>query len=97
MNADIKILGRAALVKGVNNLNGAVVSATDLRAGAALVIAGLAARGETVVRNVFYIDRGYEHIEKSFQALGGSMIRVKSLKKAETLQAGKKAECVVSL
>jgi UDP-N-acetylglucosamine 1-carboxyvinyltransferase len=97
MNADINILGRAAVVKGVPNLNGAVVNATDLRAGAALVIAGLAARGETVVKNVFYIDRGYENIEESFNVLGGNIKRVKSLKKAEHVQAGKKAECVVSL
>ena len=96
MDANIKIIGRAAVVNGVPNLNGAVVTATDLRAGAALVIAGLAARGETIVKNVAYIDRGYEAMENSFQALGGNIIRVKSLKKTVAATAGKSGNGVVS-
>lgn len=75
MGAKIKIDGRSALVEGVDKLSGAPVSATDLRAGAALVVAGLAACGETEVVNIGHIDRGYEHIEEKLNSLGANIVR----------------------
>lgn len=76
MGADITVSGRTAVVKGVERLNGAEVFAEDLRGGAALVIAGLAAKGTTVVGNINHIDRGYESIETLFRTLGGDITRV---------------------
>lgn len=75
MGAKIKIDGRAAIVEGVDELSGAPVTATDLRAGAALVVAGLVANGETEVVNVGHIDRGYENIEKKLGSLGAHIVR----------------------
>ena len=75
MGADIKIIGEAAVVRGKENITGAQVEATDLRAGAALVLMGLYARGETTVDNVFYIDRGYQRLENSLAALGADIVR----------------------
>ncbi|NLS45693.1 MAG: UDP-N-acetylglucosamine 1-carboxyvinyltransferase [Firmicutes bacterium] len=75
MGAKIKIDGRAAIVEGIDNLSGAPVNATDLRAGAALIIAGLAASGETEVVNTKHIDRGYDHIENKLRSLGAEIIR----------------------
>ena len=76
MGADIKIEGRAAVVKGVERLVGAPVAANDLRAGAALLIAGLAAQGVTEVENIEYIDRGYENVVEKLSALGANIRRV---------------------
>ncbi len=76
MGANIKLEGRLAVVKGVRKLTGANVFARDLRGGAALVLAGLAAEGETVVNNTHYIDRGYEKIEEKLQLLGANIKRV---------------------
>ena len=76
MGADITVHGRTATVKGVDSLQGAQVMATDLRASASLVIAGLLARGETEVLRVYHIDRGYEHIEEKLAGLGGHIERV---------------------
>ena len=76
MGADISIDGKVAVITGVPRLTGAVIKATDLRAGAALVIAGLAASGTTVVEEVHYIDRGYEDIVGKLQALGADIERV---------------------
>ncbi len=76
MKANITVKGRTAIVKGVNKLTGAEVYAHDLRGGAALVLAGLKARGITVVNNLQYIDRGYESIEHLFSKLGGDITRV---------------------
>ncbi len=76
LGADIKVDNRVAIINGVKNLMGTQVSATDLRAGAALVIAGLAAKGQTEIDNVKYIDRGYEQIEKKFGQLGADIKRV---------------------
>lgn len=76
MGADIKIEGRAAVVKGVERLVGAPVAANDLRAGAALLIAGLAAQGVTEVENIEYIDRGYENVVEKLSALGADIRRV---------------------
>ncbi|HEY2493937.1 MAG TPA: UDP-N-acetylglucosamine 1-carboxyvinyltransferase [Paenibacillus sp.] len=75
MGADISIDLNCAFIRGVKRLYGATVEATDLRAGAALVIAGLAAQGKTVVEQVHHIDRGYDHIEKLFQKLGADIQR----------------------
>lgn len=74
MGANIRIEGHTAIVQGVDRLNAAPVMATDLRASASLVIAGLAAEGETVVDRIYHIDRGYECIEEKLQQLG-AMIR----------------------
>ena len=76
MGADISVEGRTAVVKGVSKLVGAPVSATDLRAGAALIIAGLAAEGTTEIDNIEYIDRGYEDVVEKFTALGGNIKRI---------------------
>lgn len=76
MGADISVEGRTAIVKGVEKLVGAPVSATDLRAGAALIIAGLAAEGTTEIESIEYIDRGYEDVVEKITALGGNIKRV---------------------
>jgi UDP-N-acetylglucosamine 1-carboxyvinyltransferase len=75
MGAKIKLEGRMAVIQGVKKITGATVKAMDLRAGAALVIAGLCAEGTTEVRNVKYIDRGYEKIEEKLKKLGASIER----------------------
>ncbi len=76
MGADIKAEGKVAVVDGVNFLSGAKVRATDLRGGAALVVAGLGAQGTTEVSDIKYIDRGYESIENAFSSVGASIKRV---------------------
>lgn len=78
MGADIVQEGRTAIIKGVPKLTGAEVTATDLRAGAALVIAGLAAEGRTDISGVEHIDRGYERIEDKMSSLGAEIVRVES-------------------
>ena len=78
MGANIKVEGRVALIDGVEKLTGAVVVATDLRAGAAMVVAGLMAEGETEITNIEHIDRGYPHIEEKFRSLGADIHRVSS-------------------
>lgn len=75
MGADIKVEGKVAVVSGVRTLYGAGVDATDLRGGAALIVAGLAAEGETVVSRIHHIDRGYEQIETSLRSLGAQVER----------------------
>ena len=75
MGADIRIEGSSAIVHGGQPLSGAHVMATDLRASASLVIAGLAAEGETHVHRVYHLDRGYERIEEKLSALGGTVVR----------------------
>jgi len=77
MGADIKVEGRVAVVEGIKELSGARISATDLRAGAALVIAGLMAQGKTEIYNLFHIDRGYENIQGKLASLGVDIKRVK--------------------
>lgn len=76
MGGNIKIDGRSAIIEGVHDFTGAEVKATDLRAGAALILAGLCAKGETVINDVYHIDRGYVSIEKKLKALGADMERV---------------------
>ncbi|MEW6064393.1 MAG: UDP-N-acetylglucosamine 1-carboxyvinyltransferase [Bacillota bacterium] len=78
MGADIYLEGHTAVVKGVKRLTGACVEATDLRAGAALILAALAGEDGTVLSNIEHIDRGYERIEKKYNALGARIIRVNS-------------------
>jgi UDP-N-acetylglucosamine 1-carboxyvinyltransferase len=77
MGADIAIDGHTAVVRGVSRLSGAPVMATDLRASASLVLAGLRAEGKTVVHRVYHLDRGYESLENKLAALGAGIRRVK--------------------
>ncbi len=77
MGADIRIEGKTAVVKGIKKLSGAPVMASDLRASAALILAGLAADGITEVHRIYHIDRGYDHIEKKFRRLGAKIKRTK--------------------
>jgi UDP-N-acetylglucosamine 1-carboxyvinyltransferase len=75
LGADIALSGRAAHVRGVPRLMGAPVMATDLRASAGLIVAALAAEGDTVVNRVYHIDRGYERIEEKLRSLGAAIRR----------------------
>ena len=75
MGADISLNGQGAWVRGVKRLHGAQVSATDLRGGGALAVAALGAQGETQLRGVEHIDRGYEHLEQMFNSLGAHIRR----------------------
>lgn len=75
MGANIRVDGRTAVIEGVEKLSGAPVSSTDLRAGAAMVLAGLAAQGVTEVYNLKYIDRGYEKFEEKLRSLGAQIAR----------------------
>ncbi len=75
MGADIRSEGRISVIQGVEKLRGAPVEASDLRAGAALILAGLASEGETTVRNMKYVDRGYQDLEANLTALGGKVSR----------------------
>lgn len=77
MGADIQVYGRTAIVHGVARLEGAEVMATDLRASASLVLAGLVAEGTTRVRRVYHLDRGYEHIERKLAPLGAAIRRIR--------------------
>jgi UDP-N-acetylglucosamine 1-carboxyvinyltransferase len=77
LGADIKIEGNSAIIKGVNGLNGAPVMATDLRASASLVLAGLAAKGTTTISRVYHLDRGYEHLEQKLGSVGAKIKREK--------------------
>jgi UDP-N-acetylglucosamine 1-carboxyvinyltransferase len=76
MGADIEVRGRSAVVRGVEGLHGAQVMATDLRASMSLVLAGLAAEGETQVSRIYHLDRGYERLEEKLQAVGADIERV---------------------
>ncbi|MGA8180635.1 MAG: UDP-N-acetylglucosamine 1-carboxyvinyltransferase [Desulfobacterales bacterium] len=76
MGADIRISGNTAMITGVPSLSGAPVMATDLRASASLILAGLAANGITEINRVYHLDRGYEQIEKKFSLLGAAIRRV---------------------
>jgi len=76
LGADVQLQGNTAIIKGVARLNGAQVMATDLRASASLILAGLIAKGETVVDRIYHIDRGYDHIEEKLAGLGAIIQRV---------------------
>ena len=78
MGCDISVKGNQAIIKGVNSLYGAEVMATDLRASASLIIAGLCAEGETIVDRIYHIDRGYERIEEKLNYLGAEITRLPS-------------------
>lgn len=78
MGADIRLQGsRTAIIKGVKELSGAQVMASDLRASAALVLAGLAAKGETIINRIYHLDRGYDHMEEKLQLCGANIERIK--------------------
>ena len=83
MGANIKVEGNIAIINGVERYTGARVSAPDLRAGAALVIAGLAADGITIVDDIYYIERGYEAFDEKFRGIGGMMQKVSSEKEIQ--------------
>ena len=76
LGASIEVEGNSAVVRGVERLEGANVMATDLRASASLVVAGLMAQGETLVDRIYHLDRGYEHIEQKLTQLGARIRRV---------------------
>jgi UDP-N-acetylglucosamine 1-carboxyvinyltransferase len=76
MGADIRVTGNTAVVRGVDHLSAAPVMATDLRASASLILAGLVAKGATEVNRVYHLDRGYQAIEKKFAALGAAVRRL---------------------
>lgn len=77
MGADIKIVGNSAVVRGVNEISGAPIMASDLRASASLVLAGLAAKGKTEVLRVYHLDRGYQQLDKKLEAVGAKIWREK--------------------
>ncbi|MFV9509984.1 UDP-N-acetylglucosamine 1-carboxyvinyltransferase [Tepidibacillus sp. LV47] len=79
MGAKIEVDGRLATIYGVDHLFGREVVASDLRAGAALVLAGMAAEGKTTVHDIYHIDRGYEKLEETLQALGANIMRIKKM------------------
>ena len=76
MGASIEVHGNTATVRGVETLRGAPVMATDLRASVSLILAGLAAEGETVVNRVYHLDRGYEHLVRKLQGVGADVERL---------------------
>jgi UDP-N-acetylglucosamine 1-carboxyvinyltransferase len=77
LGARIQIEGKVAVMEGVEKLSGATVMATDLRASASLVIAGLVAEGETLVDRIYHLDRGYDQMEAKLRAIGADIERVK--------------------
>ena len=85
MGADITVEGTTAVIQGVRKLKGATVRATDLRAGAALVIAGMMASGVTTVENIFHIERGYENIDDKLKGLGADIKRVSDYENARKI------------
>lgn len=76
LGAKIQIEGHTAIVQGVERLSGAPVMATDLRASASLILAGLVAEGDTTIDRIYHLDRGYENIEGKLGALGASIRRI---------------------
>ena len=76
LGADIRVEGNTAIIRGVERMTGAPIMATDLRASASLVLAGLVAKGETVVDRIYHIDRGYENIEEKLGTLGAKIRRL---------------------
>jgi UDP-N-acetylglucosamine 1-carboxyvinyltransferase len=83
MGADIKVESNIAIINGVSKYTGARVNAPDLRAGAALVIAGLAAEGVTVVDDIYYVERGYEKLETKLQGIGAQIEKVSDEKELQ--------------
>ena len=85
MGANISVNGKAATIEGVETLNGSPVKADDLRAGAAMLIAGLVAKGTTSIENIVYIDRGYDNVVGKFQSLGADIWRVNDVDSPKAL------------
>ena len=83
MGADITVNGKVALIEGTGKLMGAPVKACDLRAGAALIIAGLAARGITEIEDIYHIERGYDCMEGKLRALGADIEKVSTPEKSD--------------
>jgi UDP-N-acetylglucosamine 1-carboxyvinyltransferase len=77
LGANIQIDGKVSVIEGVPSLSGATVMATDLRASASLVIAGLVAEGETMVERIYHLDRGYDRMEEKLRSIGADIERVK--------------------
>jgi UDP-N-acetylglucosamine 1-carboxyvinyltransferase len=77
MGASIEVQGGTATVHGVERLKGAPVMATDLRASVSLILAGMAAEGETLVSRVYHLDRGYEHVVRKLSGVGAKIERIK--------------------
>lgn len=88
MGANIQVDGKLAVIDGVDELTGVKVKATDLRAGAAMIIAGLIANGETVIEDIKYIDRGYEDVVRKFAALGADIKRAEITEADNMVNAG---------
>ena len=86
MGANISVNGKAATIEGVESLNGSPVKADDLRAGAAMLIAGLIAKGTTSIENIVYIDRGYDNVVGKFRKLGADIVRVSEEDKPKPLE-----------
>ena len=78
MGACITIHSKTAYIKGVKSLKGAEVFSTDLRASSGLVIAGLMAEGKSIIRNIYHLDRGYDHIEQKLEKIGAKVKRINS-------------------
>jgi UDP-N-acetylglucosamine 1-carboxyvinyltransferase len=76
LGADIRVEGHTAIVRGADKLSGAPVMATDLRASASLILAGLVAEGDTTIDRIYHLDRGYENIEEKLSALGAKIRRI---------------------
>ena len=76
LGADMRVEGKSVIIRGVESVTGAPLMATDLRASASLVLAGLVAKGETTVDRVYHIDRGYENIEEKLGVLGARIRRL---------------------
>jgi UDP-N-acetylglucosamine 1-carboxyvinyltransferase len=93
MGADIRVKGNLAIVRGVPVLSGAPVVATDLRASAALVVAGLAAQGVTTIQGLHHLDRGYERLEAKIQGLGARLQRFEPGQDTETLPTSLSSNC----
>ena len=87
MGADIQVDGKSAVITGVKSLKGATVKSNDLRAGAAMIIAGLIADGTTEVEDIEYIDRGYERVVEKFSSLGADIKRISTFDEGKTLKA----------
>ena len=91
MGANISVEGRVAVIEGVDSLKGAPVKATDLRAGAALIVAALGAEGVSEIYDIFHVERGYENMEEKLRALGADIVKVDEPDPAETEKTVRKA------
>ena len=90
LGADITVEGDIAVVRGVEKLKGAPVMATDLRASVSLVLAGLAAEGETIVNRVYHLDRGFDRLEEKLSGVGADIERIARMSEPETGGGGRR-------